>query len=164
MVKSIKFAGRRIFVPTVLRDEEAEEIVAILENEVAKSIFLHVLNNQDTYPLEIARSLGIHHETVRYHLEAMQKVRLVDFNVVGKKKHVREGPKAKQLKKSSINIISDSFISFLLSHLRNECLYPEVVQKDEKRLPIRLECPGQDEIILDLQLGEWKLMDVLTEE
>ena len=166
LIKSIKFSGRRIYVPTELRDEEAEEIIAIFENDIAKKIFLFVMNNPDTYPLDIARSIDppIHHETVRYHLDRMRRVGLVEITKDAKIVRVREGERATELRKAGINTLSESFVNFLMDHLRNGCLYPEILEKNDSRLVLRIDCPDGDEIIFDLKLSQWNFMEVINKE
>jgi hypothetical protein len=147
-----------------LRDEIAEEIFAILDNEVAKKIFIYVLNHPNTYPLDIARNIDppIHHETARYHLDRMRKVGLIEITKDAKIVRIKEGQRAIELKQTSLNHLKDSYVNFLINHLRTGCLYPEILVKNDQRLVLRIDCPDGNEIIMDLQLSEWNLVDFLS--
>lgn len=161
LVKSIKIAGKRIYVPVELRDEIAEEIYVILDNEIARKIFVYILNNPDTYPLEIARNIGIHHESVRYHLDRMHKVNLIEITKKSKIVRIKAGKRTLLLKESSLNILTDNYVNFLTEFLKSDCLYPEIVTKTDHQLTLRIDCPDGDEIILDLQLSDWGLTDII---
>ena len=90
LVKSIKISGKRIYVPVELRDDIAEEIYVTLDNDIARKIFVFILNNPDTYPLDIARNIGIHHESVRYHLDRMKKLNLIEISKESKIVRVKQ--------------------------------------------------------------------------
>lgn len=164
LVKSIKISGKRIYVPVELRDDIAEEIYVTLDNEIARKIFVFILNNPDTYPLDIARNIGIHHESVRYHLDRMKKLNLIEISKESKIVRVKEGEKAIQLKKASLNILTDNYINFLTEFLKSDCLYPEITEKTDHRLTLRIDCPDGDEIIMDLRLSDWGLVNLIEQE
>ncbi len=166
LVKSIKISGKRIYVPVELRNELAEEIYVILENEIARKIFIYILNNPETYPLDIARNIDppIHHETVRYHLDRMKKVELVEIEKKSKMVRVKEGTQAIQLRRTSLNVLTDNYINFLTEFLKSDCLYPEIMEKTDQTLILRIDCPNGDEIIMDLRLSNWGLLDVIEQK
>lgn len=164
LVKSIKISGKRIYVPVELRNELAEEIYVILDNEIARKIFIFVLNNPETYPLDIARNIGIHHETVRYHLDRMKKVKLIEIEKKSKMVRVKEGTQAIQLRKTSLNVLTDNYINFLTEFLKSDCLYPEIMEQTDHTLILRIDCPNGDEIIMELRLSDWGLLDVIKEK
>ncbi|MHA1983240.1 MAG: winged helix-turn-helix transcriptional regulator [Candidatus Hodarchaeales archaeon] len=164
LVKSIKISGKRIYVPVELRDELAEEIYVILDNEIAKKIFVFILNNPDTYPLDIARNIGIHHESVRYHLLRLEKLNLIKSTKKSKLVTIQVGERAIQLRKASLNVLTDNYINFLTEFLKSDCLYPEITEKTDHRLTLRIDCPDGDEIIMDLRLSDWGLLTLIEEE
>lgn len=166
-LRSIKFSGKRIYYPASLRTELAEEIIQIFSNETARKIFLFILNQPDVdcYPLNIARSLDppLHHETVRYHLDRMKKAGLVEMRKEGKTILVSPGPEAYRLKEHGTATMGEEFVDFLLKNLRRDCLYPEVMEQTADKLVLRIDCPGGEEIILDLALSEWGFQSIVDQ-
>ena len=167
-LKSVKLSGKRVYYPASLRSERAEEIIQILSNDTAKKIFLFILNNpkDQCYPLNIARSLEppIHHETVRYHIDRMEKAELVKISKEGKNVFIQPGEEAHKLKDTGNTMIKDEFVEYLLKNIKKDCLYPEVIEQTPDKLILRIDCPGGEEIILDLALSNWDFQDILTDD
>lgn len=167
-LKSKKMSGKRVYYPASLRSERAEEIIQILSNDTAKKIFLFVLNypEEQCYPLNIARSLvpPIHHETVRYHAERMEKAELVELKKKGKNVLITPGQEAFRLKEHSNIMIREEFVDFLLKNIKKDCLFPEVIEQGPDKLVLRIDCPGGEEIILDLALSNWNFQEILNLE
>ena len=44
------------------------ELIVLFKNENARNIISYIINHPGTYQAEIARALGLHHDSVRYHL------------------------------------------------------------------------------------------------
>lgn len=168
-LKSVKLSGKRVYYPASLRSEQAEEIIQILNNDTAKRIFLYVLNNPEDqcYPLNIARSINppIHHETVRYHIDRLEKAKLVTLLKKGKNVLIKPGPEAFRLKEHGNVIIRDEFVDFLLKNIKKDigCLYPEVLEQTPDKLVLRIDCPGGEELILDLALSNWEFQEITDE-
>lgn len=166
-LKSIKISGKRVYYPASLRSEVAEEIIQILSNETARKIFLFVINNpeKNCYPLNIARNLvpPIHHETVRYHIDRLKHAGLVEVTKEGKNVFIKPGPEAFNLKKYSTAVLSEEFVQYLLQNIKDDCLFPEIVEQTDERLVIRIDCPGGEEVILDLALSDWGFQKILKE-
>jgi len=167
-LKSVKLSGKRVYYPASLRSERAEEIIQILSNGTAKKIFLFILNNPEKicYPLNIARSLepSIHHETVRYHVDRMLKAELVEIMKKGKNVLIKPGEEAYKLKDYGNTIIREDFVDYLLKNIKKDCLFPEVIEQGPDKLVLRIDCPGGEEIILDLALSNWDFQEILVNE
>ncbi|MHA2363405.1 MAG: helix-turn-helix domain-containing protein [Candidatus Hodarchaeales archaeon] len=167
LLKSGKFAGKRIYYPSSLRSKLAEQIIQILSNETARKIFLYIINlpDEDCYPLNISRNIDppLHHETVRYHIDRMKKVGLIETTKDGQTVLVQPGPEAYRLKEHGMNVISESYLDFLFKNLRKDCLYPEIIEHEPDHLVLRIECPHGEEIILDLILSDWDFQGIINE-
>jgi len=163
-LKSIKISGKRIYYPASLRSEIAEEIIQILANETAQKILLYVVNNpiEQCYPLNIARNIipPIHHETVRYHIDRMKNAGLVEITKEGKNVFIKPGPEAFRLKEHGTQLIKEEYVQFLMKNIKDECLFPEIVEQTDDRLVIRIDCPGGEEVILDLALSDWGFQNI----
>ncbi len=164
LIGTIKHSGKRIYFPVGLRSPDIEKIFMVLQNETTQKVFLHVLNNKAQTQTEIANELDLNHDTTRYHLSVLENVELVEMIRDGRTVRASLGPAAIRLQEGSLNVISDTFVSFLTSKLIEGCLHPEVVQQTSERLVLRIECPVGEDIILTLDLSEWKLVDAFNEE
>ena len=142
-LKSKKLSGKRVYYPASLRSERAEEIIQILSNDTAKKIFLYILNNDEEhcYPLNIARNLDppLHHETVRYHVERMEKAELVKLTKKGKNVFINPGKEAHKLQDYGNTIIKDEFVDYLLKNIKKDCLFPEIIEQGPSKLVLRIE-------------------------
>ncbi len=160
LIGSIKFGGKRVYFPMSLRSADAEKIFLALQNETAKKILLFVFNNPGQYQLQIAKGLSppVHHDTVRYHLSRLEKLNLVCLE---RNRMVRVflGQAAELLQKGSLNVISDTYVNYLMEKLREGCLHPEIVMKTVDKLILRVECPQGEDMILNFKLSEWNFVD-----
>ena len=166
-LKSIKVGGKRVYYPASLRTEVAEEIIQVLSNETAQKIFLFVVNNpeKNCYPLNIARSLDppLHHETVRYHIDRLKHAGLVEITKEGKNVFIKPGPEAFRLKEHGTTVLTEEFVNYLLKNIKEDCLFPEVIEQTQDRLVIRIDCPGGEEVILDLALSDWGFQKIFDD-
>ncbi|MHA2270360.1 MAG: winged helix-turn-helix transcriptional regulator [Candidatus Hodarchaeales archaeon] len=164
LIGTIKHSGKRIYFPVGLRSPDIEKIFMVLQNETTQKVFLHVINNKAQTQTEIANELDLNHDTTRYHLSVLENVELVEMIRDGRTVRASLGPAAIRLQEGSLNVISDTFVAFLTSKLIEGCLHPEVVQQTSERLVLRIECPVGEDIILTLDLSEWRLIDAFNEE
>ncbi len=54
------------------------ELRVIFKNLNARNIIIYIMNYPGTYQSEIARALGLHHTSVKYHLIPMKEKELVE--------------------------------------------------------------------------------------
>ena len=157
LVKSVKFAGKRIYYPNMLRSEQAEMAFLTLRGKIAKKIFLYIVNNPGCYQEEIAERLDVHHDTIRWHVSRMEKVGLVKVEKVGRKKKHFLADLGQALLTGSLNTMSETFVMFLVEKLKDGCLNPEIREKTSERVTIRIDCPdkGQD-CFITIKLNEWQ--------
>ncbi|MHA1973277.1 MAG: winged helix-turn-helix transcriptional regulator [Candidatus Hodarchaeales archaeon] len=160
LIKSLKYAGKRIYYPAGLRSAEAERIFTVLRPKTAKKIFTYVINNPGAFQSQIANGIKppVHHDTVRYHLNRLMDVGLVKMKRSGRTVQIYPGEVAENLQDGSLTAISDSYVKFLLEKLREGCLHPEVVLQSKKQLVLRIECPNGEDMILNLRMSDWDLL------
>ena len=157
LVKSIKFAGKRLYFPKMLRSQEAEMAYLTMRSDTAKKIFAFVVNNPSCYQEQMAEALGVHHDTVRWHVSRMEVVGLVKVVKEGRKKRHHLAQLGQALIEGSLNMISETFVLFLMEKLEDGCLNPEVREKTTDRITIRIDCPerGKD-CFITIALKEWQ--------
>lgn len=166
LIKTLKFAGKRIYYPAGLRSAEAERIFTVLRPPTAKKIFTYVINSPGAFQSQIAQGIDppVHHDTVRYHLNRLEGVGLITPKRSGRTVQIYPGEVAENLQNGSLNVISDSYVRFLLSKLREGCLHPEVVLKSKKQLVLRIECPNGEDMILNLKMSDFQFLEIDLEE
>lgn len=157
LVKSIKFAGKRLYYPKMLRSEEAEMAYLTMRSDTAKKIFSYVVNNPGCYQEQMAENLGVHHDTVRWHVSRMEKVGLVKVEKDGRKKKHNLAKLGEALLEGSLNFISEAYVLFLMEKLEDGCLNPAIVETSPEEILIRIDCPekGKD-CFLRVNLREWQ--------
>ncbi|MHA2111858.1 MAG: winged helix-turn-helix transcriptional regulator [Candidatus Hodarchaeales archaeon] len=166
LIKSIKYAGKRIYYPAGLRSAEAERIYTILRPPTASKIFTFVLNHPGAFQSQIAQGIKppVHHDTVRYHLTRLEDVGLIETKRSGRTVQIYPGQVAEHLQNGSLTAISDSYVRFLLEKLREGCLHPEVVLQSRKQLVLRVECPDGEDMILNFKMSDWQLFAPIEDE
>ncbi len=156
LVKSIKFAGKRLYYPTMLRTEQAEMAFLTLRSDIAKNIFQYIVNHPGCYQEEIAEKLQVHHDTIKWHVSRMEEIDLVRVEKKGRKKKHYLANLGETLLTGSLNTISETFVMFLIDKLKDDCLNPEIREKTREQVTIRIDCPdkGQD-CFITIKLNEW---------
>jgi predicted transcriptional regulator len=156
LVKSIKFAGKRLYYPKMLRSREAEMAYLTMRSETAQKIFAFIVNNPGCYQEQMAENLGVHHDTVRWHVTRMEEVGLCKVIKEGRKKKHYLDELGQALMEGSLNTISEAFVMFLLEKLEDGCLNPEIRESSEEQVTIRIDCPerGKD-CFITIKLREW---------
>ena len=165
LVKSIKFAGKRLYYPKMLRSQEAEMAFLTMRSDTAQKIFSYILNNPGCYQEQMAEKLGVHHDTVRWHVSRMEEVGLVRVEKEGrKKKHFLAGL-GESLLAGSLNVISEAYVLFLMEKLEDGCLNPEIKEKTQDHITIRIDCPerGKD-CFITINLTEWEFGIIESDE
>jgi DNA-binding transcriptional ArsR family regulator len=157
LVKSIKFAGKRLYFPKMLRSQEAEMAYLTLRSETARKVFAFVVNNPGCYQEQMAENLGVHHDTVRWHVSRMEDVGLLKVKRVGRKKKHNLAELGSALMKGSLNTISEAYVLFLMEKLEDGCLNPEIRESTSDQILIRIDCPekGKD-CYIRINLREWQ--------
>lgn len=60
------------------------ELAILFKNQIARAIIIYIKKHPGTYQAEIARALGLHHDSVRYHLLQMNERDLLDSHTEGR--------------------------------------------------------------------------------
>jgi len=155
LIKSSKFGGKRVYFSRTLRDEDVEKAFVVLKHATARKIFAYILNNEGIHQTIIAKSLGVHHDTVRHHADRMVKANLVDKFSEGRKTCYRLGEVGLKIQEESINQISNTYVAALMDVLEENCLHPEIEEMSKDQLTIRIECPGREDSSFTLSLSQW---------
>ncbi|MFO7836774.1 MAG: helix-turn-helix domain-containing protein [Candidatus Thorarchaeota archaeon] len=163
LIKSMKFAGKRIYYPKMLRSTDAEKAYLTLRSDTAQEIFAHIVNKPGCYQKEMAEAIGVHHDTIRWHVARMQEVGLVRVEKKGRRKNHYLDDLGNALLRGSLNTITKAFVVFLMEKLEDGCLNPEVRESSKDRVTIRIDCPDEGkDCFLSIDLNEWNL-DLLDE-
>jgi DNA-binding transcriptional ArsR family regulator len=157
LITSEKIDGKRIYFPKNLRNKELERAFMLLKNENSEKIFAYVLNNDGVYQNELARVLNVHHDTIRYHADRLEDAELIETEKQGKLTKFHIGRLGKEMLEGSMNIFSEAYIRFILSKLADDCHFPEILSRTKDELVIRINCPGDDDITLSLNISNWVL-------
>jgi len=164
LIKSDKFAGKRLYFPKMLRSESAERAYAILKNGTAAKVFDQIVNNAGCYQSEIAEKLSIHHDTVRHHITRLAEAELIEIIRDGRTVKYFVGDLGKELIKGSLNVLSERFVRFLMDKLEEGCMVPEIVDKDLHSMSLRIECPSSEDIYMNIKLGPWETKTIDDDE
>lgn len=157
LVKSIKFAGKRLFYPRMLRTKEAEMAYLTMRSATAKKIFQYIVNNPGCYQEQLAEKLGVHHDTVRWHVTRMEDVGLIRVVREGRKKRHYLAHLGDSLLKGSLNTISEAFVIFLMEKLEQGCLNPKIIERTEDHITIRFDCPEKaKDCRITINLKDWE--------
>ena len=165
LVKSIKYAGKRLYYPKMLRSEEAELAFLTLRSETAQKIFAFIVNNPGCYQELMAEAIGVHHDTIRWHVTRMQEVGLIRVTRKGRKKMHFLDSLGENLLKGGLYTITEAFVLFLMEKLEDACLAPEVRESTPDHITIRIDCPekGKD-CFITINLTEWRFEYIEDDE
>ncbi|TFG27887.1 hypothetical protein EU528_12095 [Candidatus Thorarchaeota archaeon] len=157
LVRSIKFAGKRLYYPKMLRSQEAEMAYLTMRSDTAQKVFAFVVNNAGCYQEQMAESLGVHHDTVRWHISRMEEVGLIKVVREGRKKRHHLAELGQALMKGSLNTITEAYVLFLMEKLEDGCLNPVIQETTPDHVTIRIDCPerGKD-CFITINLKDWE--------
>jgi len=166
LIDTVKYGGKRVYYPKGLRDKEVEKAYTILRNKTAKEIFQFIVNNENAYQKQIASAIrdGVHHDTVRWHTQRLAEVGLIEERSEGRMVKYNVGALGKKLLDGSLNVLKENFIYHLTSILKENCLYPSIIEQTKEKLVVRIACPGSDDIELTIVLSQWSLDKIPVEE
>ncbi len=159
LIATLKFGGKRCYYPKILRTEEAEKAFVALNSDKAREIFSYIMENEGTYQQEVADELNVHHDTVRWHVKRLKDAELIYSEHDGRRLKYYIDTIGKKLIEGSLNLISERYLRFLIDRLEEGCLSPTIIETTKDRIVIRLECPGVEDCILELDLSKWKFID-----
>jgi predicted ArsR family transcriptional regulator len=148
----------------MLRSEEAEMAYLTMRSDTARKIFAFIVNNPGCYQEQMAENLGVHHDTVRWHISRMEDVGLVKVERVGRKKKHNLAELGNALLEGSLNTINEAYVLFLMEKLEDGCLNPEIRESTQEQVLIRIDCPekGKD-CYIRINLREWQF-NLIDEE
>jgi DNA-binding transcriptional ArsR family regulator len=157
LLKTEKVDGKRIYFPTGLRDVEIERIFMLLQNENARLIFQYIINNDKPFQNEIARELNVHHDTIYYHTTHLEDAGLITKIKEGKFTRFSVADLGQELINGSLNVITEEYVNFIFDKLSSSCHFPEIVERTNDILRIRVVCPDEDDIELTISLADFQV-------
>jgi DNA-binding transcriptional ArsR family regulator len=141
----------------MLRSKEAEMAYLTLRSDTAQRVFAFIVNNPGCYQEKMAEAIGVHHDTIRWHVTRMAEVGLIKVKRQGRKKIHFLDTLGENVLKGSLNTITETFVFFLMEKLEDACLAPEVRESTPDHITIRIDCPekGKD-CFITINLTEWQ--------
>ncbi len=158
LVDTMRFAGKRVFFSKALRSADVEKAFVVLRSEATQQVFAYILNNEGCYQSQIAEALNHHHDTIRHHINRLVKVKLIVSVKKGRTTHYYLGEIGKKILDSNTEIISQAYVEYLMSVLKDECLTPEIIEHLDGKITIRLSCPGFDDVYFSISLKGWEFI------
>ena len=155
LLSSTKFGGKRIYYPRMLSSIESAKAFAALRSRTAQEIFRLIINKPGMNQQELANAVGVHHDTVRYHLTRFESVGLCERYRDGREVRVFLGKLGELLVNGSLEIVSDHFVAFLLKKLEEGCLTPIVISQDKNHVSLRVNCPDGENFEITITLTGW---------
>lgn len=158
LVSTMRFAGRRVFFSKALRSQAVEKAFVVLRSVATQQVFTYILNNEGCYQAQIADGLGHHHDTVRHHIQRLKDAKLVESIKQGRTVHYMLGEIGKLILNSNTEIISNAYVEYLFSKLKEECLVPEIIDHESGKITIKISCLGKDDAYLTINLKGWEFL------
>ena len=155
LITSAKIDGKRIYFPKNLRTKEIERAYMLLKNKNALNIFLFIVNNKSCFQNQMAREFSLHHDTIRHHATRLTDAELIEKKKDGKHVFFSIGRVGTAILEGSIILFSEAYIRFIISKLADDCHFPEIVSRTRDQLTIRVVCPGEDDIMLSIDISNW---------
>jgi DNA-binding transcriptional ArsR family regulator len=159
LVKSLRFAGKRIYYSAGLRGETVEKAFVVLKSSATQAVFQYIVNNEGCYQAKIADALKNHHDTIRHHINRLEEAGLIMSYREGRNVYYKLDQLGKDIITSNTEMISRSFIEHLFNVLTDECLYPDIVEKSPNSVTIRISCVGMDDVYFSLELKGWEFVN-----
>ena len=141
---STKFGGKRIYYSRMLSTVENARAFAALRSQTAQQIFRQVINNPGINQQKIADAVGVHHDTVRYHLIRFEKVELVERYRDGREVRMVLGKLGERFVNGSFKNSTKHFVAFLVQKLNEGCLKPITVSHDKDHVSLQVNCPDEE--------------------
>ena len=144
-----------MYFPKNLRSKEVERAYMLLKNNNAQKIFLYILNHGKAFQNEIAKVIGIHHDSVRHHAVRLEDAKMINKEREGRRVFYSIGDLGNQILEGSMNLFSEAYVRFIISKLADNCHFPEIVSRTKEKLDIRVVCPYEDDIFLSIDISGW---------
>jgi predicted transcriptional regulator len=157
LLKTEKVDGKRIYYPTGLRESKIERVFMLLQNENARLIFQYIINNDRPFQNELARELKVHHDTINYHTSHLEDAGLITKEKEGKFTRFKIAELGQELINGSLNVITEEYVNYIFEKLSSSCHFPEIIEKTQETLKIRVVCPEEDDIELTISLNDFQI-------
>jgi len=157
---SAKYGGKRIFYPYLLSTIENAKAFAALRCETAQQVFREINKNPGINQRQISVALGVHYETVRYHLNRFEKVGLIVRYRDGREMRGFLGELGERIVEGNHNHQNgaEKFVNYLLRKLEEGCLTPIEVFHSDKEVSFRVKGPGDEQFDLTIKLNGWSFL------
>jgi DNA-binding transcriptional ArsR family regulator len=148
LITSRKKHGKSIFYPTNMIDEDDIEILALINDEKVKHIFLTIINNPGLTQKEVGDQLRIQHQTVIWFTQKLENVGLISTLEDGKFKRYYPTSKLSELSDLHISKMK-AFREWVIKTLKYDGIDPEVIRVTDKFILLRISI-GKDKTSLEL--------------
>lgn len=158
LLRSAKYGGKRIFYPRKLTNVENARGFAALRSKTAQQIFRQVIENLGNNQQKIADAVGVHHDTVRYHLTRFEKIGLVERFRDGREVRVFLGELGEQFSNGNLRKNTAHFVTYLKEKLKEGCLTPVTISNNEDQVRLRVNCPDDKKFELTINFTGWEFL------
>ena len=62
-----------------------------------------------------------------------------------------------EILEGSMVLFSETYVRYIISKLADDCHFPEIVSRTHDQLTIRVVCPGEDDIMLSIDISNWEV-------
>lgn len=158
LLRSAKYGGKRIFYPRKLTNVECARAFAALRSNTAQQIFSQVTYKSGINQQKIADAVGVHHDTVRYHLTRFETIELVERYRDGREVRVFLGKLGEQFINGNFKKDTKHFVTFLMEKLKEGCLTPVDISKNEDQVRLQVNCPDDEKFELTINFTGWSFL------
>lgn len=158
LLRSAKYGGKRIFYPRKLTNVENARAFAALRSKTAQQIFRQVICKSGNNQQKIADAVGVHHDTVRYHLIRFEKTGLVDRYRDGREVRVFLGKVGEQFVNGNLKRNTEHFVTYLKEKLKEGCLTPITVSHSKEQVRLRVNCPDNKKFEITINFTGWEFL------
>jgi DNA-binding MarR family transcriptional regulator len=143
-----KIHGKSIFYPANMIEEDDIEILALINDEKVKHIFLNIINNPGSSQKDISEHLKVQHQTVIWFTQKLEKTGLISTLEDGKYRRYYPTNKLSELSDTHISKMK-AFREWIIKMFKYDGIDPEVLRVTDKFIMFRVSI-GKDKTTLEL--------------
>jgi DNA-binding MarR family transcriptional regulator len=148
LITTKKIHGKTIFYPVNMIEEDDIEILALINDEKVKNIFLTIINNPGSSQKDISDQLEIQHQTVIWFTQKLEIAGLISILEDGKYRRYYPTNKLSELSETHITKMK-AFREWVIKMFKYDGIDPEVIRVTDKFIMFRVSI-GKDKTTLEL--------------